>query len=179
MDRTFWAAITIGILALLLALMLLGWRARGKRQAGLATPEAAPSDVGSTLIDTPALYVGTTVAGEPLNRVTAKGLGFRARATLTVAEAGLVLAIPGQTDLFIARDRITGAGRATWTIDRTVEPDGLLMIGWLLGDAPVESYFRLTGDASLDEVIRRIANLRSAHTEPASTEPAPTESESA
>ncbi|MET1044333.1 MAG: hypothetical protein ABWX59_09475 [Microbacteriaceae bacterium] len=165
MDRTFWAVVTIGILALLLALMLLGWRARRRRQSGMATPEAPPATLGRTLIEVQALYVGTTVTGEPLNRITVKGLGFRARATLTVAETGLVLAIPGQSDVFIARDRITGVGRATWTIDRTVEPDGLLLIGWRLGGTAVDSYLRLTGDASLGEVIDRITDLMSAPTE--------------
>jgi len=168
-DRILPAALVIAFLLLLLVLMLLGWRARARRQSGIARPATAPADLGRILVEADALYVGTTIAGDPLNRVTVKGLGFRARAALTVAERGVVLGIPGQADVFIARERLTGVGRATWTIDRTVEPDGLLLVGWQLGDGPaltaVESYARITGDASIDEVIARISDLISATTE--------------
>lgn len=159
MDRTFFAALTIGFLVLVLVLMLIGWRSRRRRQSQLGQPVSVPADLGTVLLDTPLLYVGSSYAGDPLNRVTTGALGFRAKANLTVAETGLVLGIPGQADTFIPRRALTGVGRGTWTIDRVVEPDGLLVISHLLGDTEIDSYARLTGLLPIDEVVGIISAL--------------------
>ena len=88
-------------------------------------------------------YVATTIAGEPLNRVAVSGLGYRARASVTVATAGLVLAIAGEPDAFIPAEAIRAVERATWTIDRVVETGGLVCVTWMLGETPVDSYLRV------------------------------------
>ena len=58
--------------------------------------------------------------------------------------------------MFLEASRIVGADRATWTIDRVVERDGLVRISWRVGpgSAPeaepgtiADSYVRMTGDA--------------------------------
>jgi hypothetical protein len=151
--------LTAVFVALVIGLMLLGWSSRRRRQSGLGRPATAPADLGATLLETPMLYVGSTYAADPLNRVATGALGFRAKATLIVAETGVVLGIPGQQDTFIPRAALVGVGRGTWTIDRVVERDGLLVISWLLGDSTLDSYARLTGSTSIDEVVRVISTL--------------------
>jgi hypothetical protein len=159
MDRSLFVVLTIAFVVLVIGLMVLGWMARRRRQAGLGRPAEAPAELGAILLETPMLYVGSTYAADPLNRVTTGGLGFRAKAALIVAETGVVLGIPGQQDTFIPRAALVGVGRGTWTIDRVVERDGLLVISWLLGDSTLDSYARLTGTASMQEVVGAIQNL--------------------
>ena len=48
-------------------------------------------------------YVSTTLDGQPLNRVAVRGLGFRARATIAVADAGVVAGPAGQDRVHPAR----------------------------------------------------------------------------
>ena len=142
MDKVVPAIIVLVILAIALTLMILGWRARGRRQVQLAEPHVVPADTGEFLGDYETFYVATTMAGEPLNRVVVQGLGFRAKAFLQVSTGGVVIPIDGQRDIFIPVADIRGIRRETWTIDRVVEPDGLILIDWVLGDTAVDSYFR-------------------------------------
>lgn len=162
MDRPLLMALVIALLLVLLGLMYLGWRARQKRQAGLPAPEAVPTDAGDTAITLEAFYVATTVAGDPLNRVAVGGLGYRARASVSVRQRGVVLAIPGQAEIFIPAAAIRRVEPATWTIDRVVEEGGMVLIAWTLpGDTAVDvdSYFRVSdseGSAALVLAVQRL-----------------------
>ena len=149
MDRQGLAAIVIGALVVFLALIALGWRSRKGRQRSIAAPQRVPAVLGVVAGTFPGFYVATTLANDRFNRVAVHGLGFRAKTEVVVAEAGVVVPIAGQPDTFIPAGDITSVERATWTIDRVVEPDGLAMIAWNLGDTPVESYFRADDNAAL------------------------------
>ena len=148
MDRPVLMAIVLAFLCLLLLLMYIGWRRRQKRQASLPRPATPPVDTGAELMAAEAFYVATTMAGEPLNRVAVAGLGYRARAIVSVAERGLTLRIPGQDPIFIPTESIDAVEKATWTIDRVVESEGLVLVRWTLGQATagqaqVDSYLRI------------------------------------
>jgi hypothetical protein len=158
-DKTLTASLIIVLLFVLLGLAALGWRNRQKRQAGIQTPEQPPADLGSVLGAFPGFYVATTIAGDKFNRVAVRGLGFRARTTLTVATAGVVVPIAGQPDTFIPAGSITAAAPATWTIDRVVEEDGLTAVTWNLGDTAVDSYFRLQDPAGFLRALSRTAPI--------------------
>lgn len=142
-------AITIAVLVLVLVAMAVGWRRRGSAQRGLVLADA-PADVGTVVAQASGLYLATTFAGRPLERVVAGGLGFRARCRIAVTDRGVLVDRDGAAPLFLAAEGLR-AGTATWTIDRTVEPDGLLVLGWDLPDGSggteaVESSFRLAAD---------------------------------
>jgi len=68
---------------------------------------------------------------------------------LRVSSAGVVIPIDGQRDIFIPIGDIRDIRRETWTIDRVVEPDGLILIDWMLGETAVDSYFRAEEPESL------------------------------
>lgn len=159
MDRTTSTAIVIAIIVLALLGMVLGWRARRKRQAHLPRPDEVPADTGAELFGAEALYVATTLADDELNRVAVDGLGFRARATVTVTEAGIILSLAGTPEAFLARTSLRGIDRATFTIDRVVEKGGLVRLGWTLGHTPVDSYLRLTDPADAIALIDVVNSL--------------------
>ncbi len=157
-------AAVLALLVLLLALMVLGWRARQRRQAHLPPTETVPADLGEVRGVFEALYVSTTAGDEPLERIAVAGLGYRSRATVTVAEGGIVLALAAVEEVFIAADRIRGVRRARLTIDRVVEEDGLVLIAWTLGRpgrvgavTEVDSYLRLDRSGQLIDAIASIA----------------------
>lgn len=130
------------LLAVVFGLLALGWRARLRRQAGLVAPREVPTDLGETLVTDDALYVATTSAESPTDRIAIDGLAFRGRAYLTVATRGILISIAGAEDVFIPRSAVVGAGRATWTIDRVVGRDGLVFVRWTLGDTLVDTNVR-------------------------------------
>lgn len=179
MDRSVSTAIIVAVVLLALALMLVGWRRRAGRQADIGAPRPVPAAIGEASIRVPVLYVATTRAGSPLDRVAVHGLGFRARGEIAVHAEGAVIAIDGREPWLVAREDARGSGRATWTIDRVVEEGGLVMLAWTLGQAEVDSYFRVT-DASdvnaTDELLAALAALApSIPPDDAAETPAPTE----
>jgi hypothetical protein len=146
----------------LLVLMALSWRRRKARQAGLGAPAAMPADPGVSMLEADGLYLATTPAGRPLERIAIAPLGFRADAALTVTDRGLVVALTGSAPFFVPAADLTGVRRASWTIDRGVEEDGLNLIAWTIRDAEgtgtaLESYFRLREPRAFDDAMATIA----------------------
>jgi len=145
------AALTVMLVAavLLIALMAWGWWRRSRRDAALTAPAEQPPADARVLATFPGLYVATTAHGTALERLAAKGLGFRARGTLTVTDAGVVLDLAGSPRVFIASARLAEVAQASVTIDRVVERDGLVRLCWrLTDDTVVDSYFRPQEDSA-------------------------------
>jgi hypothetical protein len=159
MDRTTSTTIVIAIIILALVGMVLGWRARKRRQSAIGTPRPVPADIGTTVFSAETFYAATTLAGEPLNRVAVRGLGFRGRATVTVTTLGVILGIAGAPEVFIPVDDIRSVERATWTIDRVVESGGLVVIAWTLDETAVDSYLRVAEPADPVPLIDAVAGI--------------------
>jgi hypothetical protein len=170
-DRIDPVAVTIVLVAVALALvgMLAGWRHRTRRQSGLVPPPGAVT--GEPLLTVRGLLLATTFAGRPLDRVVAAGLGHRTPASVAVHSDGVRIDRDGADPLELPAAALTGAGTATWTVDRSVEPGGLTVLGWTLEQdgepVPVESAFRLA-TADQDALVAAVrALLRgAAHAEP-------------
>jgi hypothetical protein len=168
MTKSALLALVVVLLFVLLILMVLGWYARRRRQSSLPAPRRLVGDPGAVLFTSDAFYVATTTGGDPLDRIAVGGLGFRARAGVSVTSTGVVLTIPGQDHLWIPTAEITGVDRATWTIDRVVEQDGLVLLAWQLpgdGDArtqvAVDSYFRFDVPTDAELFITTVSTLLS------------------
>jgi hypothetical protein len=155
MSKTSLFLLVMAFFVLIIALGAFGWMRRTRRQSSIPAPERVPASIGEIIARIEGFYVSTTLDGEPLNRVAVHGLGFRARVTITVAEAGVVLALPGN-DVFIPTESIREVTRAQYTIDRVVEQGGLALIAWHLGDTKVDSYFRVDETQYLVDAIASI-----------------------
>ncbi|MEO8528719.1 MAG: hypothetical protein ABI435_06550 [Pseudolysinimonas sp.] len=136
----------------------LGWRKRRRSQADLPALDAPPATLGEPLLQQDLLYVATTRADAPLDRIAVRGLAFRGRAGISVTSEGVVLSIAGQPDFFIAQAAIEGVGRATWTIDKVVANDGLVFIRWDLGDARVDTYLKSTDPDALLDALNTVSS---------------------
>jgi hypothetical protein len=157
-DRVLGVAIVLGILVIVFVALGFGWRARRRLQRDYPPISAPPTDAGTVRLRDDVLYVGTTRADAPLDRVAVRGLGFRARAMVIVSDSGVQLDIAGQPPAFLPAADLRGAGRATWTIDRVVNRDGLVFVRWRLGDAEIDSYLRSGDPAALVAAIDAISN---------------------
>lgn len=160
MDKLIDALVVVVILALAFLGMWLGWRARRRRQADVPTLAAPPADIGAVRRRDDLFYVATTRADAPLDRIAVHGLGFRARAQLTVADAGLRLDIAGEDPVFVPAAELVGVGRATWTIDRAVSNSGLVFVRFRLGHgaaaSEVDAYVRPEDPAGLVAAIHEL-----------------------
>jgi hypothetical protein len=160
-DRFPIAVLIIVAVAVVFWLLARSWRARARRQAELGTLAAQPTDPGLIAFTEDLLYVATTRAGAPLERIVVAGLGYRARAVISVAASGILLQIAGERPAFIPKADLRGAGRATWTIDRVVNTDGLVFLRWVLGGAEVDSYLRSADPDALGGALSALVPSRS------------------
>ena len=146
-------ALVLVLLAVLLLLLPLGWYARKRRQRSVESPLPVPATRGGQSGTFTGKYVATTTSGDPLDRIAVHGLGFRSDVSAEVWSEGLLLARPGEVDTWIPRDALRDLRRATWTIDRVVEPDGLELVEWMLGSRSVDTYLRLDDPSGFDAAL--------------------------
>lgn len=181
-DR-FWPTVIVGavIIAILLA-MGLGWRRRVRRDSMLRPQGPTPEDLGALRQVCEVMYVATTEHERELERLAIDGLRFPGRGTVTVADAGVLITLAGETDTFVPAADVVGADAATVAIDRVVETGGLIRLAWRIEGAPqrptVDSYFRALDPAdrspllaALDAIAPRPTNAQDSSTAAAGDDP--------
>ncbi|MFI8594281.1 hypothetical protein ACIGCK_07615 [Microbacterium sp. NPDC078428] len=145
MTREAAVAILVAVAVLLLGLMAWGWWRRSRRDRALSAPTDVPVDAAATASFS-GLYVATTRHDAPLDRLAIRHLAYRGRVRVDVTATGVILRITGEPDVFLGAPLLLEVGRATWTIDRVVERDGLVYLAWRVDDTTVaDSYLRLQG----------------------------------
>lgn len=158
-------AIVIVFMLFLLALMFWAWRGRKRRQGSVATPQTPPTVRGDLLGNFDGKYVATTVQGAPLERIAVHGLGFRGFATVSVFSGGILVQITGTPEFWIPATDLSAVRRATWTIDRVVEQDGLHLLEWKLGEQVVDTYLRMDTPAAFELAAQKLIPASAATTE--------------
>jgi hypothetical protein len=141
----FW--LTLAVLAVCVLAgygLLVGWRHRAQRQAGLPELPSVPEDFGLALA-TPltGLYVCTTTAGNWQDRIVARGLGRRANATAELTADGVLIDRIDDDAIFLPAGSLTAVGTAPGIAGKVMGlPNGVLIVSWRLGDVELDSGFR-------------------------------------
>jgi len=158
-----WISVLIlfGILLLAYALMWRGWRRRAARHdlppLAEAGPETEPAD-----LEADGRYVGTTTAGDWLDRVVARGLGPRSACTLRLTRHGLDVIRPGGrsgSSYRIPTAALRGARHDQGIAGKVVPPHGLLVLTWQHGDLTLDSGFRLGGTDEHNTWVDRVTTI--------------------
>jgi len=151
--------VALGIMIALGILLLVGMtysivkrRTRDQSIGQMPTPGDIAGDVLASFY---VLHVATTQAKKPMERVWASPLAYRAKTRIDTKAGGLVLSLTGEGDMGIPTESITGCGRGSWTIDKAVDPDGLVVVTWKHGGAEYDSYFRSV-DQPAEDVLDAI-----------------------
>ncbi|SJM53825.1 hypothetical protein [Gulosibacter sp. 10] len=158
------ALVTLGILAFLGLIVLgmwLGWRRRVRKQSAIPAPPALPAGLGAPrLAVDDAHYVATSYTGTALERIAVRPFGYRGRAVVEVHPQGVAIGIAAEDPFFIPRERITLVARTQATIDRAVEPDGLIAVQWQLGpELSVETFLRIVEPSARRALLEAITTI--------------------
>jgi hypothetical protein len=140
---------------------LIAWRVyksvqRRKQEQQLLLPEPQASAGGVELGDV--FYASTVFASNPLSRVWAHRLGGRGKAKLFVSPEGVSIERVGEPSFLIPKNQLLGLTRASATIDKGVERDGLMVLLWRLGDQELMTNFRIASAARRQEIESAIEN---------------------
>lgn len=162
MTREWALVIVLILLAVALLAARAGWLSRERKYSGLPSLTTHSLD-GEVREEFRLFYVATTEADSPLERIAVAPLAFRGRARVVVREDGMEIHLPGEAVASIPAAAVEGVGIATWTIDKSVEEDGLIFLRWQWGNKPVESYFRAVDhprDSVIDALKRLVTNTQ-------------------
>lgn len=154
----------LGLFLVILLLMAWGWRRRAARQSGLTgfhALSADPTQVARWEIGR-GVHVSTTLAGQPLERVTAHGLGVRSSVVVTDVldgdRPGLLLALSAR-DLFIPWDAVASVHLAPGMIGKWMGGDSLAVVRWTVGGTALDTGLRLDDAAAQEALLARAREL--------------------
>jgi hypothetical protein len=152
------AALLLALVVVLYALMWRGWRRRGtKHDLPPLVPAPPVAELPEPKLVGGARYFGTTVAGDWLDRVVARGLGPRSGCRLNLSAEGLdVIRLAGSFRIPAAALR--GARHDQGIAGKVVPPHGVLVVTWQHGDLTLDTGFRLTDEAVADKGVTEAHN---------------------
>lgn len=148
--------IGLAIFAMLAIFALYSWRRRIFMQQMLIQK---PVEVASSAVGLKCLYITTTFADRPLERVVAHGMAHRGWAFLLVTESGLEVSRIGELSFLIPKADLIKIGSVSAVIDRAVEKDGLVSIKWKLGSQDIESHFRFVDTKIRSSSLAQLSTL--------------------
>ena len=135
------------------ALLLLGWRRRGRRQSDFPALPVAPVTDGELLAPPlTGVYVSTTVSGRWQERIVVQTVGRRAKATLELRTDGILVDRVGESALWIPQDDLLAVGTVPGVAGKVMGlADGILLITWRWGATEVDTGVRADDpDAQVD-----------------------------
>lgn len=140
MTREIVGAMAVGLVGIVVLLVFLSNRSVRKAQEKVIPK---PQDSLNTLHPHQMYYVSTVFADKALTRVWAHGLGGRGKALMAISTEGISISRHGEPGFLIPTSSLTGVTRASATIDKVVERDGLMVLIWELGGDEVATHLRI------------------------------------
>ena len=158
MEKWQAVVVLVAVVALLYLAMWRGWRRRAaKHDLPPLAPVPSVDALPEARLSGGARYFGTTVAGDWLDRVVARGLGARSTCRLQLsAEALDVVRLAGS--FRIPATALRGARHDQGIAGKVVPPHGLLVVTWQHGNLTLDSGFRLTDEAVADKGVTEAHN---------------------
>jgi hypothetical protein len=144
MTRELIGALAVALVAVVVVLVYLSNRSVRRAQEQVIPK---PADSLNTEHDHAVYYVSTVFAEKALTRVWAHGLGGRGKAFLAISPSGVSISRLGEAGFLIPTKDLTGLARASATIDKAVELDGLMVLLWNLGSDQLATHLRIVDPA--------------------------------
>ncbi|MDQ4137454.1 MAG: hypothetical protein M3116_01220, partial [Actinomycetota bacterium] len=67
--------------------------------------------------------------------------------------------LAGGAECFVAAAAVLSVDRASWTIDRAVERDGLVVLRWTLGETTLDTNLRVEDPAALTAALSTLPHV--------------------
>lgn len=160
----FWLTLAmVALCGVFGALLYLGWRRRGNRQAGFPALPAVPAVLGEPLAPPlTGIYVSTTASGRWQERIVVRTVGRRAKATLELHAGGILVDRVAESPLWIPQADLLAVGTTPGVAGKVMGlADGILLITWRWGDTDVDTGLRTDDpDAQVDWIAATERLLR-------------------
>jgi hypothetical protein len=153
------AAVLVVAIAVVIQLMMLGWRRRGQRQEELlGNLPQVPDQVGMATTTLRGVYVGSTLAPKWNERVTAGDLGYRSKAVLSRYPEGILLERIRANPIWIPQSAITEVRTERVMAGKVAARAGILAIRWRLpSGVEIDTGFRAGNRDDYDGWLKEAA----------------------
>jgi hypothetical protein len=138
--RILLVGVVIAVIVLVVWAMWRGWKHRGSRQADIPPPNSPGTGPFRQRVD--GLFLGTSRAGDWLDRIVVHGLGVPSRGQCLVASAGIAFERVGAPDFMIPATALTAVRMDRGVAGMVRERNSVLVLTWQLGSAQLECGFR-------------------------------------
>jgi hypothetical protein len=157
----FWWTVGLASLCVVVALLgWLGWRRRAARQSGFPPIPEPPADLGDQLAAVTGVYVSTVTTGRWQDRIVAHGAGRRAKATVELRAAGVLIDRVAEEPIWIPRNAFQGVREEPGVAGKVIGVErGILLLTWRWGDALVDSGVRCDDDDAQVAFVRSVEAL--------------------
>ena len=159
--RLLLAAVVLAVIAVVLVGMRRGWRNRASRQGDVSALPVPPVALEPLTLDpVHGVYLGSTAAGDWLDRIVVHGLGVRSRAALEAGPQGVLMRRSGAPDVFIPSECLREARSDRGIAGKAYERDGVLVVTWDLDGRLIDTGFRAdeaAQQAAAEAAVRALA----------------------
>jgi len=159
-PRIAFTLLTIAIIALAVWGMRRSWAKKDRQFAHLPAPIAqAPEGTKWVVGPVDARFGGTTTTGQWLNRVVTHNLGTPRGVTVAVSPDGLWLTDDTDFNLWLPAQDIVAVRTGRGIAGDVVEPEGMIIVSWTLGDTTLDSGIRVSRHADHEQVLNELTHL--------------------
>lgn len=160
-SRLIPTLICCAVVAVLFALMWLGWKNRQRRQNGIAPLAEVPAryDRLEKRVGIPGIYVVTTTMGDWLNRVAVHTLGVKSKADVLVYDDALIIAREGAQDIYIPASDLIAVRTESGITGKFVEKNGLVVVSWSHENTLLDTGIRTQYGEHTSELVEQISAI--------------------
>jgi hypothetical protein len=166
-DTLGWTLGLVVVIGIVYWLMRQGWQWRKTTQSGLPELPQAPKSVtdgtAEPVLELEGRYVGTTTAGDWLDRIVAHRLGMRSLVELTLTAEGLNVVRPASVSFFVPIEALRGARTDRGIAGKVVPEGGLLVVTWEHGGKLLDTGFRADHPSEHENWVTAVEVLLKAH----------------
>lgn len=159
-SRILLTLLVVGVIALSLWGMRRAWLAKSRQFRDLPQPASAvPHGSVATTEPFEARFAGSTVSGQWLNRITVHALGTPRSVVAMVHDDGIVITDDADFTLWISRTAISTIHTGRGIAGDVVEPDGMVIVTWTLGEQLIDTGLRISRHEEHDIFIQAAREL--------------------
>ena len=147
-EVTNWPARFVLVLATVLLIglalwgMRRGWQNRKARQDWIPQPADAPPTDRALTRPVEGVFLGSSAAGDWMDRIVVFALGVRSRASASCSSDGIWLDRTGARSVFIPAADIVRLRLDRGVASTVRAKDSVIVVTWRLGDATIDTGFR-------------------------------------
>lgn len=138
--RILLVAFVLAVIALVVWAMWRGWQSRANRQREI--PEPTMGAIGPVAQTADGLFLGTSRAGDWLDRIVVHGLGVPSRSRCAVGASGIAFEREGAPSFAIPATALDAVRLDRGVAGMVRERNSVIVLTWRLGSAHIESGFR-------------------------------------